>query len=66
MNFNDDISFCPKSECKRKSCKRNQMNIQDHTIPHSFFVEIPYDCPYRKVDDNHGIYHTREKVIQND
>lgn len=45
--FCDDISFCPK-ECKRTSCMRNKVNIQDKTIPHSYFMEIPPDCPKEK------------------
>ena len=31
------------------------MNIRDRTIPHSFFVERPPDCPYRK--DHDDFYH---------
>ena len=61
MVMSDDISFCPKGKCRRKTCMRNQMNIRDRTIPHSFFVEIPPDCPYNKRDNNHGIYHIRRK-----
>ena len=57
--MSDDISFCPKKNCKRLKCFRNQANIKQPWYPHSVFVEIPPDCPYRKYDDNHGIYHTR-------
>ena len=64
MVMSDDISFCPKDKCRRKTCMRNQMNIRDRTIPHSFFVEIPPDCPYNKHDTNHGIYHIRKKTLQ--
>lgn len=55
----EDITFCNR-ECKRK-CRRNKKNIKDFSIPHSFFVERPPDCPYNKKDNNHGIYHTRQK-----
>ena len=40
----DDITFCPE-KCGWKSCPRNKENIRDKTIPHSFSVEIPRDCP---------------------
>jgi len=40
----DDITFC-QEQCDWLSCPRNQKNIRDKTIPHSFFVEIPKDCP---------------------
>lgn len=43
----DDITFCSE-RCGWKSCPRNQKNIRDRTIPHSFLVEIPQDCPKRK------------------
>ena len=59
--WTDDISFCPIEKCRRKTCPRNQMNIRDRTIPHSYFVERPPDCPYLRKDNNHGIYHTRMK-----
>ena len=62
--WSDDISFCLKASCKRKTCPRNQINIRDRTIPHSFFVERPPDCPYRKKQDE--FYHKREKVVNDD
>ena len=40
----DDITFCPE-RCGWKDCPRNKQNIRDKTIPHSFSVEIPQDCP---------------------
>lgn len=40
----DDITFCPE-RCGWKDCPRNQANIRDRAIPHSFSVEIPQDCP---------------------
>ena len=43
----DDISFCPSRRCTRRSCPRNKKNIRDRTVPHSFFKEIPPDCPKR-------------------
>ena len=46
--WNDDISFCQDFKCKRKSCKRNMANIQDRSIPHSFFVDTPPDCQKNK------------------
>lgn len=54
----EDISFCPK-DCNRVKCHRNKKNIKDENIPHSFFIETPPDCPYKKnkPDPNHGIYH---------
>ena len=59
----DDITFCPKKECKRVKCPRNQANIRDPSIPHSFFVERPPDCPYRKKQDE--FYHVRKKDGEN-
>ena len=58
----DDITFC-QYECRRKTCPRNKMNIRDKTIPHSFFVERPPDCPYRKKQDD--FYHVRKKSGNN-
>lgn len=43
----DDITFCPE-QCGWKSCPRNKQNIRDKTVPHSFSVEIPEDCPKRQ------------------
>ena len=40
----DDITFCPRP-CDYTECLRNSKNIRDRTIPHSYFVEIPKDCP---------------------
>ena len=45
----DDISFCPE-KCGMTSCPRNQKNIRDKFRPHSFFVDIPDDCP-KKLDE---------------
>lgn len=58
--MNNNIHFCQIEKCKRKTCSRNQINIQDKTIPHSFYVERPPDCPYRKEPDN--FYHVIKKI----
>lgn len=57
----DDITFCPQ-KCDRRDCPRNQCNIRDHSIPHSFSVEIPEDClekpvmKGKKEDMNNSVY----------
>lgn len=33
--MSDDITFCT-ADCSKKECIRNQKNICDFTIPHSF------------------------------
>ena len=43
----DDITFC-QEQCERNDCPRNQQNIRDKTVPHSFSVEIPEDCPKKQ------------------
>ena len=43
----DDITFC-QEECERMDCPRNQHNIRDRRVPHSFSVEIPQDCPKKQ------------------
>ena len=40
----DDITFCYVN-CDCMDCPRNYKNIRDKTIPHSYFVGIPDDCP---------------------
>ena len=45
----DDITFCP-AICGWKDWPRNKQNIRDKTIPHSFSVEIPQDCPKNCAD----------------
>lgn len=42
--FSDDITFCPLN-CDNMDCIRNSKNIQDRTIPHSYSIELPDDCP---------------------
>lgn len=41
----DDISFCPDEKCRDESCPRNMKNIRDKSVPHSFFLSRPDDCP---------------------
>ena len=43
----DDITFC-QEECEVLGCPRNQHNIRDRSIPHSYSVEIPLDCPKKE------------------
>ena len=43
----DDITFC-QEQCRWESCPRNSRNIRDWSIPHSFSVEIPQDCPKKQ------------------
>lgn len=43
----DDITFCQET-CGWRSCPRNKQNVRDKTIPHSFSVEIPQDCPKKQ------------------
>ena len=59
--FSDDITFCPIKKCRRTKCFRNQANIRCFGIAHSFFVERPPDCPYRKKQAD--FYHKREKAV---
>ena len=40
----DDITFCWQ-DCDLTQCPRNQCNIRDRAVPHSFSVETPGDCP---------------------
>ena len=42
--WNDDITFCLDSECKLNECPRNQINMRDRSIPHSYSLERPEDC----------------------
>lgn len=43
--MSQDITFCPNSSCELKRCRRNPKWIADKSIPHSYSVEIPDDCP---------------------
>lgn len=40
----DDITFC-RARCEMITCPRNQKNIRDRSVPHSFSVGLPTDCP---------------------
>lgn len=44
----DDITFCPM-KCEWHDCPRNQLNIRDRTVPHSYFLTIPDDCPHMEM-----------------
>lgn len=46
----DDITFCPE-RCGWTDCPRNSKNIRDRTIPHSYSVGIPKDCPKQKAGE---------------
>lgn len=41
----EDITFCPAELCANVKCYRNKANIRDKTMPHSFYVAIPKECP---------------------
>ena len=49
----DDITFCSE-KCGWRDCPRNSLNIRDKTIPHSFSIEIPSDCPKKWHENNNG------------
>ncbi len=49
--WNDDITFC-QEKCDWTHCPRNSINIRDKTIPHSFSVEVPTDCPKRIISND--------------
>lgn len=58
----DDITFCQET-CERMDCPRNKHHIRDRSVPHSFSVEIPQDCPKkRKVGEVMEWIETRECV----
>ena len=40
----EDITFCAKQDCKHKNCSRNQANIHNFNILHSFAM-FP-DCEH--------------------
>lgn len=40
----DDITFCQET-CERMDCPRNKHHIRDRSVPHSFSIERPLDCP---------------------
>lgn len=41
--MSEDITFCSKSDCRNTKCERNQKNIQQHWLDHSYamFIECP-------------------------
>ena len=45
----DDITFCTE-RCGWKKCPRNCQNIRDRSVPHSFSVERPADCPKERTN----------------
>ena len=49
----DDITFCLE-ECERMDCPRNQHNIRDRRVPHSYSLEIPRDCPKKEEEKDFG------------
>lgn len=57
----DDITFC-QEKCERMDCPRNQHNIRDRSVPHSFSVEIPQDC-LKKQEGMKSKIPDREKTI---
>ena len=48
--MSDDMTFCQRESCGRKNCKRHPSKIIDRSVPHSFFVNRPPDCPYAMRD----------------
>lgn len=56
----DDITFC-QEECERMDCPRNQHNIRDRSVPHSFSVDVPQDC-LKKQEEKESKMPDREKV----
>ena len=48
MWFYDDKTFCPNNKCRRTRCSINPKNIREKDAPHSYYVEIPERCPYKK------------------
>ena len=40
----EDITFCSKTDCRNTNCERNQKNIQQHWLDHSYamFTECEY------------------------
>ena len=61
----DDITFC-QEECDWMDCPRNQKNIMDKTIPHSFSVEIPKDCPKKQKGRSMGMSSKTRKTKETD
>ena len=58
----DDITFCQET-CERMDCPRNKHHIRDRSVPHSFSVEIPQDCPKKQEGGEVGM---KELIIKVD
>ena len=58
----DDITFCAL-DCDLMSCPRNYKNIRDITIPHSYFIERPDDCPKSKNTGGSNMFFEKEDVM---
>lgn len=56
----DDITFCSE-RCERLDCPRNKENIRDKTVPHSYSVEIPSDCPKKESTD-----YVEEEIVRHE
>lgn len=50
----DDITFC-QEDCEDIGCPRNKHNIRDRRFPHSYFVDLPPDCPKKEEQSGRGI-----------
>ena len=59
----DDITFC-QEQCGWKSCPRNRQNIRDRTVPHSFSVDIPADCPKKQEAGEAGMRKALEERLR--
>ena len=42
--MSEDITFCSNSRCKNTKCERNQKNIKQHWLDHSYAMFT--DCDY--------------------
>lgn len=62
----DDITFCAE-QCGLESCPRNNKNIRDKTIPHSFSVGRPSDCPKCISHPSHilSLQHEQQNRVSN-
>lgn len=46
----DDITFC-YNDCDLIKCPRNSKNIRDTSIPHSYSMDMPADCPKASAEE---------------
>lgn len=62
----DDITFCAE-QCGLESCPKNNKNIRDKTIPHSFSVGRPSDCPKCISHPSHilSLQHEQQNRVSN-